>query len=72
MRIDPLVPENHYPILPSAGVPRATAHEWVETREIAPLAEGCRSYEFLYKCLETGAIRRWGYVDLDQAGRLVH
>lgn len=59
------VPETLYAILPSDGVARATEHEYVATEEIEPLAEGCRSFAFMFRCCETGAIRRWGYADVD-------
>jgi hypothetical protein len=66
------VPDTQYAILPSAGVPRCTPHDYVATVEIEPLAEGCRSFEFIYACKETGRTRRWGYCDLAIDGRPLH
>lgn len=39
---------------------RATLHHFHETREC--VVEG-PAYEFIYKCVETDAERRWGLVD---------
>lgn len=67
------VPETQYAILPSDGVPRATEHDWVATEEVAPLAEGVRSFVFKFRCRETGAVRVWGYEDRDaETGLPVH
>lgn len=57
--------------LESAGYShrKATLHLYVDTRECeveVPRTEGREpqpAWEFIYKCTETGAERRWGCVD---------
>jgi hypothetical protein len=66
------VPDTDFALLPSAGCPKVTEHDYVSTIEIEPQAEGVRSFEFIFRCRETGATRRWGYEDVPRDGRLLH
>ncbi len=58
-------PETINAYLESAGYKRkkATLHIFVEARETT--VEGPRgdSWEFIFKCSETGVERRWGVID---------
>lgn len=64
-------PEVTSAYLPSAGIstPTWTAHEYCETRECMLEGSGPDNkgggdaYEYVYRCLETGAERRWGTAD---------
>ncbi len=58
------VPVTKEALLPSfgygPGTPRITKHTYSRTMEcILPSPDG-DAYEFLFKCSETGAERRWG------------
>jgi hypothetical protein len=55
-------PETVNAYLPSYGYTdrRATLHTFQETRETE--VDG-PAFEFVFKCIETGAERRWGLVD---------
>lgn len=59
------VPECRHPLLPSAGVRRATKHDFATVEEIPPLIDGHRSWAYLFRCAETGAMRRWGVVSVE-------
>lgn len=54
-------------ILPSQGYgpghPVATLHTFVETRECHLPSPDGEAYEYIYKCVVTGAERRWGTAD---------
>jgi hypothetical protein len=58
-------PENKTPCIPSAGfdMMKATKHEFVgvEPFAIKYATSTYRAHGMMYKCTETGAIRRWGY-----------
>ncbi len=60
-----LEPDTKFALLPSTMAGRATRHHYHDTVEIESLADGCRSFEFLFACEVTGALRRWGYVDVE-------
>lgn len=54
-------PETHNAMLASAGHARlrVTRHVYAETRRV----DDC--YEYIYRCLETGALRLWGCEPID-------
>ena len=55
------------PITRAALLPNAegkiTKHLYVDTRECTVPGDKGDAWEHLYKCQETGAIRRWGLAD---------
>lgn len=56
-------------LLPSVGygpgVPRITKHTWVATRKTRLPGDG-EAWEFIFRCAETGADRRWGTMYLHE------
>ena len=56
------IPTTKTAYLVSAGYaePRATRHVYVETRAVIIPGPGGEAWEFLYKCEQTGEVRRWG------------
>lgn len=70
-KIKPPVPETKIARLPSfgygAGLPRWTIHKYVKTMECNLPGPDGEAWEFVYRCEETGAERRWGVVDKDEA-----
>ncbi len=61
----PMPERRHDVMIISAGFvdPKPTKHDFVETREcVLPGPDG-NAWEFLFKCQETGEIRRYGVED---------
>lgn len=63
-------PETTNAFLISAGIrkPAYTLHHYYETRPTRT-KEGARIWEHLYKCIRTGAVRRWGIEEREGASQ---
>lgn len=61
----PPIPTTKIAYLPSAGygASRATKHKYVQTRETVVPGPRGEAGEHLYRCEETGEVRRWGLSD---------
>ena len=60
MDYDKPTPDVRVARLPSAGRPRVTLHHYLETITGIDY-EGAYCWFFVFRCLETGSTRTWGY-----------
>jgi hypothetical protein len=60
VRDTPHLPETRTAWLPAEGADHATLHEYAATVEVKIDDGERRQFEHLFRCTETGALRRWG------------
>jgi hypothetical protein len=53
-------PETKHALLMSAGLRKFTWHTWKRTHTLTDSGGAPIGFEHVFKCSETGALRRWG------------
>jgi hypothetical protein len=61
-------PETKQALLMSAGIRKFTWHTWKRTQALTDTSGNAVGYEHVYKCSETGALRRWGLEAMSLGG----